>query len=576
MKGRTIAGRAGAREPDRGHGLGLDARGCLALLLWAAIAHPHVAFAQWLDLQVPAKIEETAANAQAGKRIYQTYCYYCHGKEGDGEGPVAEYLWPRPRDFTSGTYKLRTTLSGELPTDEDLFRTVTSGIPGTAMPEWGSLLSSRERWQVVYYIKTFAPLFEDPEFNAYQYVYEIGKRPRGGLAQIVEKGRQGYDKAECWNCHGGEGRGDGPSAPDLTDDWGFPIWATDLTSASDYKGGNGALAVFLRISTALNGTPMPSYGQTLTDEERWQVAYYVQSLQKEKESEGVTILARRLDGDLPADPNDPRWQELPATVLPLTGQATVPPRWQIPAVRTLTVRAAYNSQEIALRLAWNDRFEDNAAPSAELVRAEGWEADDTYPVVYPNGEWKRGVFNDAVEVQFPERVAPGPELPHFLYGSPSRPVLLWHWRADRQDAGGWTPVEQRRARGPGKMPEPKESSDPVVGLGAWRDGRWQLVLRRSLTSSGSEPNVQFTPGHYIPVAFHVWDGSNGEVGLKMATSSWYFVRLETPAPVTAYLYVLLGVLGTAGIEYGLVQWLRRQARRGTLGEYGFPLQSLSG
>lgn len=545
--------------------------GYLGLVL-GALADPAAAHAQWLELRVPPRVDQTEEAVQAGKEIYETYCYYCHGKEGDGNGPIAKYLWPRPRDFTAGAFKLRTTLSGELPTDEDLFRTVTLGMAGTAMPEWGSLLSEEERWQVIYYIKTFDPLFEDPEFSPYEFIYDISDEVGGGT-DSVEKGREVYRKAECFNCHGEQGRGDGPSAPDLTDDWGLPIWGLDLTSASNYKGGNRARAIFLRISTALNGTPMPSYGQTLTDEERWQVARYVESLQRERESESVAIAVARVDGDLPFDPQHEFWQGLPATVLPLTGQATRAPRWQVNAVRSLTVRAAYNEDEIAFHLSWDDRFVNAETPSPDLVRAEGWEADDTYPVLYPDGQRERSVFNDAVELQFPERVTSGPILPHFIYGSASQPVRLWRWRADWQETKGEeSSVEQRRARGPSKPPEPSEPSEPVAGFGKWQDGRWQVVLKRSLTAAEAGRDVQFAPGGYVPVAFHVWEGSHGEVGLKMATSSWYFLRLEVPTPVTAYLYVLFGVLAAAAIEYALVRWLRAQARRGRFAEYGLAAQ----
>jgi len=113
-----------------------------------------------------------------------------------------------------------------------------------------------------------------------------------------------------------------------------------------------------------------------------------------------------------------------------------------------------------------------------------------------------------------------------------------------------------------------EESEPVMGSAIWEDGRWQVVLRRSIVSAESDGNLEFTPGQSIPVAFHVWDGSNGEVGLKMAASSWYYLRLETPVSASAYLYVLLGVLGAAGMEYGLIQWLRRRAREGRLATYG--------
>ncbi|RMF88511.1 MAG: cytochrome c, partial [Nitrospinota bacterium] len=61
------------------------------------------------------KPPESPENVARGEEIYQRRCWFCHGLEGDGNGPVADYLDPRPRDFTLGSYKLRTTESGEPP-----------------------------------------------------------------------------------------------------------------------------------------------------------------------------------------------------------------------------------------------------------------------------------------------------------------------------------------------------------------------------------------------------------------------------------------------------------------------------
>jgi len=136
--------------------------------------------AQWLNLDVPDRPDSSDSLLEAGREIYDTHCWYCHGDDGDGLGPVAEYLWPRPRDFTLASFKLRTTPSGELPTDEDLFRSISLGLPGTAMPAWRSALTEDERWQVVTYIKTFGDgMFEDELFDPYETVIDIGNPPRG-------------------------------------------------------------------------------------------------------------------------------------------------------------------------------------------------------------------------------------------------------------------------------------------------------------------------------------------------------------------------------------------------------------
>ena len=93
-------------------------------------------------------------DAQAGKSVYEKKCALCHGDKGDGKGPAADLLEPRPRDFTTGVYKIRTTV-GKVPTDQDLFDVITRGMPGTFMPAW-DVLAEKDRWSLVAYLKTFA------------------------------------------------------------------------------------------------------------------------------------------------------------------------------------------------------------------------------------------------------------------------------------------------------------------------------------------------------------------------------------------------------------------------------------
>ena len=96
-------------------------------------------------------------DVEQGEQIYFRRCVLCHGDEGDGLGPAAERLNPSPRDFTAGTYKIKTTgFEDIVPNDEDIFRMIRDGMPGTAMPEWADLLSEQEMWDLVAYIKIFA------------------------------------------------------------------------------------------------------------------------------------------------------------------------------------------------------------------------------------------------------------------------------------------------------------------------------------------------------------------------------------------------------------------------------------
>src|SRR5467141_4949539 len=87
----------------------------------------------------------------AGKSVYVKWCAGCHGDGGAGDGVAAAHMLPRPRNFTGGLYKIRTTASGQLPTDADLLRAIDDGLPGSAMPGWKGRLSDGERRDAVAY-----------------------------------------------------------------------------------------------------------------------------------------------------------------------------------------------------------------------------------------------------------------------------------------------------------------------------------------------------------------------------------------------------------------------------------------
>lgn len=225
-----------------------SAPACLALLI--AAAGPLAPLAAKEPAPASAWM---APSAERGGLVYDKSCSACHGERGDGQGPAASYLEPRPRDFTSGTFKFRGTPNGELPTDADLLRIVEEGVPGTSMPAWKQALTAQERADVVAYVKTFAEDFKDaaPEALA------VPEAPESSPAAIAE-GRMVYMLMECWACHGGKGRGDGKSGKTLDDDWGRKILPWDLTRHR-YKAGNDPKSLYRTFTTGLNGTPMPAY-----------------------------------------------------------------------------------------------------------------------------------------------------------------------------------------------------------------------------------------------------------------------------------------------------------------------------
>jgi mono/diheme cytochrome c family protein len=180
---------------------------------------------------------------EKGKKVYFKRCVWCHGVEGAGDGPAAERLFTKPRNFLAGTFKIRTTDSGQLPLDADLIKTVKNGLPGSAMPAWGEFLKEEEILAVVQFVKS---LVEDRDFNDVEdeevEIMELGSNPWGtagpyhlGIPQeAIDAGKEVFIKNKCFECHGGEGRGDGN--PTMKDDWGFPIVAADWQQCWNWRG----------------------------------------------------------------------------------------------------------------------------------------------------------------------------------------------------------------------------------------------------------------------------------------------------------------------------------------------------
>lgn len=201
----------------------------------------------------PRGAEPANVSLERGERVYRGACAACHGRSGRGDGVAARYLDPRPRDFTSGRYRFRSS-SSRGPTDADLFEIVTRGIPRTQMPGWEDLLSEQERRDVVAYVKTFSDVFDSPGTPL------VIPADPGTTAESVAEGKNVYMLMQCFQCHGSRGRGDGPSAKSLRNGAGESIKAFDFT-VGNYKWGKDGRSIFRTFEAGLNGTPMPSYAQ---------------------------------------------------------------------------------------------------------------------------------------------------------------------------------------------------------------------------------------------------------------------------------------------------------------------------
>jgi mono/diheme cytochrome c family protein len=206
-------------------------------------------------------------------RLYEARCASCHGLTGRGDGEYAVHLHPRPRDFTSGRYKFRTTDTGSLPTDDDLIRSMTVGIHGTSMAAWKSYLSDEQVMALVRHLKTFSSRFSSEQPRAITLTLEPRETPEN-----AEAGRMVYEKLKCAACHGTDGRGTGAIAQAMKDDWGHPTRATDLTEPWTFRGGNSLRDIYLRFRTGMNGTPMPSFLGAASESELWQLAVFVRGM----------------------------------------------------------------------------------------------------------------------------------------------------------------------------------------------------------------------------------------------------------------------------------------------------------
>jgi len=250
---------------------------------------------KWRDLFEPQGIEVTDVTLPRsaewigyGKEVYERRCIGCHGEKGDGNGPAATFLFnQRPRNFNAGVFKFR-LLQKPVPTDGDLLRTITRGVRGTAMPAWYEL-PLNDRLAVIQYIKYELAVDRSDPSKPYAYFIEeppsqplyIGPPPAPS-AEIVAHGKDVWQNAKCWECHGQTGKGDGEKAPGLKDDFGFPVRPADLTSGQ-FKSGPAVQDIFRTMSTGLSGTPMPSYRDSLSEQDRWALAYYVLSLSSFKD-----------------------------------------------------------------------------------------------------------------------------------------------------------------------------------------------------------------------------------------------------------------------------------------------------
>jgi mono/diheme cytochrome c family protein len=231
-------------------------------------------------MNMESHIGNMTGHAAGAKGDYRRYCIGCHGEAGDGNGENAQWVDPKPRDFTLGVFKCRSTPTGTLPTDDDLFNTIARGLDRSNMPPWNTL-SKQERVDMVAYVKHFSPRFVSEKPGA---AIQVPAQPEI-TADRIKAGRDLYQKLECWKCHGVTGRANGPSAATLTDDQNRPILPFNFTEGSRFKCGVTDADLYKIFMTGLDGTPMPSFSDNVKPEEAWELVFYLRTLEPIKSRE---------------------------------------------------------------------------------------------------------------------------------------------------------------------------------------------------------------------------------------------------------------------------------------------------
>ncbi len=254
-----------------------------------------------------------AADAGNGKTIFDRQCAVCHGDTGHGDGPAAALMSPRPRNFQKGLFKLRSTESGELPTTEDLVKTVTNGMPGTGMPSFRDL-DEQDIADAVVFLKTLGG--PESEEGSWFSLYEtpppavVPAMPVPDDRQLA-LGKELYTKMGCIGCHGETGKGDAKPVEETKDDWGEPLHPRNY-SIGVYKGGSRPEDLYLRVLTGLDGTPMTGFWKdAMNTEERWAVVRYITSFGKpldvQQSSRSALSVSR---GTPPLSLKDPAWDSV--------------------------------------------------------------------------------------------------------------------------------------------------------------------------------------------------------------------------------------------------------------------------
>jgi mono/diheme cytochrome c family protein len=277
----------------------LGAAAVLALPLpsWAQLTQYDLA----QRLNTESHVGNITGHANSAKADYRRYCVGCHGDLGDGNGENAVWVDPKPRNFQLGVFKCRSTPTGTLPTDSDLFDSISRGFDRSNMPIWNTF-TKQQRVDLVAWVKHFSPRWTGEKAGD---PITIPPEPEV-TPERIKAGRDVFARVQCWKCHGVQGQANGPSAATLTDDLGRAILPYNFTEGSRPKCGDTDQDIYRIFMTGLDGTPMPSFADNIKPEEAWDLVFYLRTFMSQPSKEKA--MAKQL-GLKPVDPNAPAGEQ---------------------------------------------------------------------------------------------------------------------------------------------------------------------------------------------------------------------------------------------------------------------------
>lgn len=497
----------------------------------------------------------------AGQKLYAQHCAGCHGNTGEGNGPAATFLFPKPRNFRFGKYRLVST-ENQVPNLADLESLLVRGMPGSSMPSWAHLKLEERKLlaQEVYRLTGVGARdryldnlkkeqgLTDEDIKADDVQQEIAEFVKSRTtpseaavvpailasnAEAIARGKELFVKQACASCHGNEGKGDGVKK--MVDDEGFPTRPRDLTRGI-YKGGHDPASLFLRIARGMPGTPMPS-APALNEAQVVDLIHFLRSLSAEEQRQSVvlarkSLIARRL-GQLPKALTDTDWASIPATKV-----QTVPLWWRDDAELNFSVQAAHDGQTLAIRLGWTDaiantsavvqdEFEDMAAVQLYRGSAEPFLGMGATEGVTDLWLWRggrsaageeRSLLDDYpfdAQVYRDQAKAKGQTVPNYYITGRA---------AGNQVSIRDTSAQELGAKGPGSSTFAPRPSQAVIAEAVWKDAHWTVVLKRPLAAP--ESGLSLASGDRCSVAFALWDGAFRDRGGQKLISIWNDLKVE--------------------------------------------------